>query len=269
MVGPGFAFVNYPALVQNGGIEIVLTTQNIKGNVFKWSTSFNISALRNKLISFQNIELSGFTNKIGEAFYGQTSVFISKGVNLETGRYEFIDLNGESTYRPTLTKNISTEPRFYGGLANKISFKGISLDVLFQFVKQRGRSHLSNYYTIAGAIRNLPVEFDGRWRSPGDHSSIQKVYFSKPPEYSDAANILLASDKNIVDASFIRLKNLSLTYEIPGRWKDKFKISKLSFYMQGQNLLTFTPYKGLDPETLSLSSLPPLRVLTFGLQVAF
>jgi hypothetical protein len=128
---------------------------------------------------------------------------------------------------------------------------------------------LSNYYTIAGAIRNLPVEFDGRWRSPGDHSSIQKVYFSKPPEYSDAANILLASDKNIVDASFIRLKNLSLTYEIPGRWKDKFKISKLSFYMQGQNLLTFTPYKGLDPETLSLSSLPPLRVLTFGLQVAF
>ena len=76
------------------------------------------------------------------------------------------------------------------------------------------------------------------------------------------------SDYLISDASFIRLKNLALSYSFPRKWQQKAKLQAARIYLQAQNLFTITSYRGLDPETQGLS-LPPLRMITGGFQVAF
>jgi hypothetical protein len=83
--------------------------------------------------------------------------------------------------------------------------------------------------------------------------------------YTDA---VIYSDKIIGDASFIRLKNLSLSYSLPEKLIRKAFIQNCKVYLQCQNLLTITNYQGLDPETQSIS-LPPLRMFTSGIQLTF
>jgi hypothetical protein len=78
---------------------------------------------------------------------------------------------------------------------------------------------------------------------------------------------VFASDAALTDASFIRLKNLSLSWQLPGQWRQAARLKYCRVYAQGQNLWTITSYKGLDPETQSATSLPPLRMLTIGVQV--
>jgi hypothetical protein len=75
------------------------------------------------------------------------------------------------------------------------------------------------------------------------------------------------SDKGYTDASFLRIKNISLSYSLPDKWVEKWHMKKLRIYAQGQNLFTITKYKGFDPETQDLTLLPPLRTITAGLQI--
>ena len=101
-----------------------------------------------------------------------------------------------------------------------------------------------------------------RWQKPGDAAGIQK--FSTQFDF----NVFNATGSNegIIDASYIRLKNLSLGWQLPERWRKWMGFKSFRIYGQGQNLLTITNYPGLDPETGSLAVLPPLRVITFGIQ---
>jgi hypothetical protein len=70
------------------------------------------------------------------------------------------------------------------------------------------------------------------------------------------------------DASYIRLKNMSLSWQLPGAWTKKVCLEDCQFYLHGQNLFTITKWKGMDPETQSVTALPPLRVITLGLKVS-
>jgi TonB-linked SusC/RagA family outer membrane protein len=268
LVGPGSVFINFPAVVQNAGIEVMLNTQNIKNSNFTWSTSLNFTKQRNKLVSFEDFTNSNYGYlTIGQPFYGQAQLYKNRGVDPATGRYQFIDKQGKTTFTPDTTISLFTDPKFAGGISNTFTLGGFSLDFFFQFTRQRGPSPLQSYIQTAGTQRNLPVEFANRWQNQGDVSSIQKVHFLiSPAEYQDAANNWVSSDLSFTDASFIRLKNLSLSYDIPVKWQETLKLEKLRIYLRGQNLWTITKYKGLDPETGS-SGLPPLRVLTFGFQV--
>jgi hypothetical protein len=78
---------------------------------------------------------------------------------------------------------------------------------------------------------------------------------------------VLDSDRGFSDASFIRLKNISISYTLPENFNSKIKVENIRVFVQGQNVATITNYKGLDPETQSVQSLPPLRVFTGGIQI--
>jgi len=161
----------------------------------------------------------------------------------------------------------NTIPKFYGGLTNSISIKEFTLDFVFQFSKQKGRNPYREFLAAGSIIRNVPVEFDNRWKNPGDNSTIQKVYLQSPREYTLARSYLLASDFLYTDASFIRLKTISLSYSLAEKTAKRLKIGDLRAFIQAQNLLTLTKYKGLDPETQSLSNLPQLRSIALGFQI--
>ncbi|HKG08335.1 MAG TPA: hypothetical protein VKB19_17850, partial [Pedobacter sp.] len=268
----GYASVlqNSPATVQNTGLEMELTTTNISRRALTWSTSVNFTVPKNKLLSFPNIESSSYANTyiVGKPL-NITKVYRYLGVNSSTGLYEVEDVNGDGQYTPEdkVSYYIQGE-NFYGGINNSFTFKGIQADILFQFVSQKGQLSYLEYgggeLSFNNGIGNRPASASqGRWEKSGDNAI--KQYFSRADDAAAALNRFITSDALTGDSYYIRLKNVSLSYQLPNRL---LKGIKGRFYLQGQNLLTFTDYKGLDPES-GISSLPPLTTVVAGIQLTF
>jgi len=266
----GFTTVQYnlPAIVQNTGLEIDLSSTNIQSKDFRWTSSFNISIPRNKLVSYPGLAGSAYsqTYAIGQPLYVQYLLHAT-GVNPQTGVYTFEDHNQDG--KVDLNDryfNTAIEKKYLGGFQNTFSYKQWSLDVFFQFVKQTGRNFLYSF-NPPGVMTNLPTYLLDHWTKPGDQSIYPMVTQNFASNASAQWNNGVRSDAFILDASFIRLKNVSLSYTLPTGWQKSAHLSNARIYIQSQNLLTITSYKGLDPETQGLS-LPPLRMIVAGFQVS-
>ena len=107
-----------------------------------------------------------------------------------------------------------------------------------------------------------------RWRKPGDVATNQ-LFTTTDPGSAIYSFYSAGSDGAVSDASFIRLKTAALSYSLPVRWSSQIKAELIRFYLQGQNLLTLTHYKGGDPEMKNTAILPPLKMLTAGAQLTF
>lgn len=266
----GFSSIqaNLGATVENKGWEFELRTVNIKSKDLHWTMSANLTIPRNKLVAFPGLEGSTYANQyvVGESI-NIVKVFESTGVDPQTGLYQFKDYNGDGEIHGAddRQKIIDTSPRYFGGLQNSLSYKNWQLDFLFQFVKQLGTNY--TYASgVPGNFGNQPTAVISHWEQPGDHSAVQQYSAGFNDDATLAFERLAASDAAYSDASYVRLKNLSLSYTLPSSW---IKMATCRLYAQGQNLLTFTHYKGLDPENQSLGALPPLRTITVGVAVSF
>lgn len=260
---------NFDATVENSGIEWDLNTVNFQNKHFKWTTTFNLTVPRNKLISFPNLENSPFANRyrIREAL---TSIplYHALGVDTDTGLYQFEDYNEDGNISSLDDKQWFEDlaPRFYGGLGNAITYKNLTLNVFLQFKKQLGYNYLRSGATV-GLRQNVPVQLLDRWQNPGDNNPMQRASgLGLYPGVLDADNRQRESNATISDASFIRLRNLTISYQVP---QDFSKGLDLNLYLQGQNLFVITPYDGPDPEQSSFEILPPLRQVTLGMQLSF
>lgn len=258
---------NLDAVVQNKGIEFTLKTQNITNSSFSWTTNFNLTSIKNELISFPGLEVSTYKNRyvIGEPL-NVVKTYHYTGLNPTTGIYQFEDVNGDGVFTANedrqTAKNLN--PKYYGGLQNHVRFHNLELDFLFQFSKQQNYSE--NYgQPMPGTMNNQSGGVAQHWQSQGDLGPYQ-AYSVSNSEKQQANLRYLQSDASIVDASYIRLKNISLTYELPKSWTKKI-ICRLS--LQGQNVLTFTNYKGIDPEFKTSGYLPPLKIYTTSIQLTF
>lgn len=273
----GFTSVtkNLPATVQNDGIEFQLRINSINNKVVKWNSSFNLTISHNKLVDFPDLSNTSYATLL---VVGQPLNIIKTyhllGVDPQTGVYQFQNSSGNATFTPTPNTDqislINIIPKFYGGFQNSISVNNFQLDFLFQFVKQTGK----NYYFANqsapgwGSLTNQPSELLNHWKGVGDITMFQKLTRTTgSPAYSAYLNYARQSDFAYSDASFIRLKNVSLSYLLPATLLKKAHIQSLRLYIQCQNLFTITGYKGMDPENQSVSALPPLRVITGGIKL--
>ena len=269
--GVGSIEINLPATIQNNGWEIALSSTNISNKDFSWSTNFNVTVPSNKLIKYDGLSTSSLRNDyvVGQPFT-MTRLYKYSGLNQSTGTYEFIDKDGEITNAPLnepLNRSVlvNTSQHFYGGLSNSVNYRRLQLDFFLQFVKQNGLNY--RFGNSPGtAFINQPFSVLDRWQISGDNKPIQR--FSSDYSIDNAAIGAGHSDAAWGDASFMRLKNVSLSWQIPSSLENKLKLKKLRIFAQAQNLLTITNYNGLDPETMSYSTLPPLRVVTFGINAS-
>lgn len=258
---------NLDATVQNSGTEVTLRTVNFQKGNFTWTTNFNISFSKNKLLSFPNLERSTYSNQfvIGEALNIQ-KVYHYTGLDPQTGVFTYADMNGDGIIS-ALDKQVVKDfnPSFFGGLSNQFNYKRWQLDFLLQFVKQ------DNYNSavmagLPGTKGNQPVDVLEHWQTAGDTGGYQIYTAGFNGAAMDAYYNYYESDAVIGDASYVRLKNVALSYKVPEKWL--FGAScKVS--IEGQNLLTFTSYKGRDPEFSAYGYLPPLKIVTAGLQFTF
>ncbi len=259
---------NLDATVQNTGLELDCRTVNFKSKDFSWITSLNLTVPRNKLLEFPDLDASTYKNRfvIGESIFIQ-KLYHYTGLDAETGLYTVEDVNGdgEITAAGDMNSFIDFSPKYYGGVANQLTYKNLTLDVLFQFVKQKG-ADMASLFPVAGSFSNQPIQVLNHYPQNGIGATTQPYTTGENPDALEAYNNYTLSDAMVQDASFVRLKSLSLTYAMPSSWS-KSVSSKI--YVQGQNLLTFTKYKGADPENKSGYYLPPLKQFTLGVQLSF
>lgn len=266
----GFSTINanLDATVENSGWEFMLNTVNIKNEKWEWTTSLNLTIPRNKLLAFPNLEGSTYANQlvIGKPL-NIVKLYRLTGVDSETGFYQFEDFNEDGVISAPDDRQVIRDltPEYYGGMNNSISRGRFKFDVLLQFSKQLG---INSWETggIPGSMRNQPTAVLDRWRAPGDEARFQKFSTGQTPESFQAYTNFAQSDATVSDASYLRIKTLSLSYEVANREKDAFGCE---VYLQGQNLWTWTRYTGLDPETRSLSTVPVLRFFSLGTRLTF
>lgn len=262
---------NLPATVQNSGVELSVNSTNLRKNNFTWESSFNLTIPQNKLISFPNLENTSYASSlvIGQSIISRKLVHVL-GTDSATGAYLFQTSKGTSTLTPNSTTDrtelVNTFPTFFGGLENTFRYRNITLSFLLQFVKQKGRDYsLGNVPGIFSY--NQPVSVLSRWEKPGDNAKIQR-FNSNYTLFRSFNDAYFNGDAAWADASYIRLKNIAISWTIPEKWGKKLHLQNFSVFMNAQNVFTITNYLGLDPETMSSTTLPPLSMYTFGLQVS-
>lgn len=259
---------NFPAVVRNTSWEFSVSTINVKGASFSWSSNFNLTVPRNELVAFPNLATSTYANRlvIGQPISIQ-KVYHLTGVDPATGVYQFASKTNPSNPVYTVDNNtvINTLPRFYAGFQNSIGYKSFKLDFLFQYVKQTARNVLFVEQIPGSAGHPQFVNVLARWQQPDQITNIQR--FSSNNSTFSQYNAARSSDAAYSDASFLRLRNVSLSWQVKESLLNTLHMKQIRIYVQAQNLLTVTHYQGLDPETASISSLPPLRVITAGIQV--
>ena len=257
---------NLDATVQNQGFEFTLRTVNFDNPHFNWNTNLTFSSSRNTLLSFPG--LSGSTSAT-RYVVGQpldiTKLYHLKGVNSSSGLYEFEDVNGDGLIsvadRQTL---VNLSPKYFGGLQNQFQYKNWQLDFLFQFVKKQAFDYISN--VPGGTPYNQSTALTTAWQKVGDQSDYQLHTAGFNSMATVAYNRYAESDAVVTDGSYVRLKNIYLSYDVPIK---KVKELTCKLFIQGQNVLTFTPYRGGDPEFRFSGFLPPLRVISGGMTLTF
>jgi TonB-linked SusC/RagA family outer membrane protein len=254
---------NLPAVVQNSGWEFELNTVNIKSTNFSWTSAFNITIPKNKLVSFPNLAGSNYANQL---VVGQDLSIVRGfhfiGVNPQTGNPEFEDINHDSNiqYPDDIITIGKTSPTLFGGFNNTFSYLGLQVSFFIEFRKQHGFGYTPGYGAL---LENEPAYILGRWQQPGGNSSI--------PRYTTSTNDLgnlNGSNATFIDASYIRVKNVEINYLLPASFTHKLNVKSLNLYLQGQNLLTFDNKKSFDPEISgNTGAIPPLRIFVAGLRL--
>jgi TonB-linked SusC/RagA family outer membrane protein len=273
--------------VENKGWELVLNSNNLVG-AFKWNTSFNIAINKNKVVSLaegQDLIDNNDVNvvKVGESigvFYGAEYA----GVDPANGDALWYK-NGENTGRETTNDYAEAEfvvvgnpnPDFIGGITNSFSWKGLSLDVVFQGVYGNEIYKDGDRFMACQAcwFDNQTADQLKHWDKPGDVTDVPEPRFWYPNGEQSR------NSRYISDGSYLRLKTLTLGYELPKSLLERIGLARTRLYVLGQNLLTFTKYDGWDPEVssdaftnniasgLDFYSAPQPKVIAFGVNVGF
>jgi TonB-linked SusC/RagA family outer membrane protein len=290
--------------VQNQGIELGLNTVNMQaaGEGFGWTTNFNISMNRNKVLDLGKVinadgeevdrrqeSANGFT-LVGEplgVFYGyqvqgifQTQDEVDAAAtqsNLTApGDIRFRDLNSDGIINDKDRTVIGNpNPKAVGGMTNTFTYKGLELSVFFQ--GSFGNKIYNQNREVLEAMSvplNQSTNVLDRWTPTHTNTNVPRAVAGDPNGNARY------SDRFLEDGSYVRLKNLTLAYNVPVSLTKRAAISNLRLYITGQNLITWTDYTGYDPEVSSdpfsttglgrdFGVYPQSRTYTVGLNATF
>ena len=279
--------------VQNNGFEFVVNTVNLTGSL-TWNTNLNFSYNKNEVTSLgaQKIIDNGSARymnivKVGQPigiFYGAQYA----GVDPDNGDALWYvneeDANG-NIINPTVTTNDfnnanfvvlgSPTPNLIGAITNTIGFKGIELSFTFQGVTGNKIHLIGDQWMAANGVwfDNQTREQLGSWKKAGDKTDIPQARLGY--DNGDQSR----NSRYLSDGSYMKLRSMVISYELPKSAISKIGLNRMRIYIQGQNLLTFTKYKGWDPEVSTdflndninsggdFYSAPQPRSIVFGISI--
>jgi TonB-linked SusC/RagA family outer membrane protein len=271
--------------VRNRGIDLELTTKNIRG-AFNWETSLNFSVNRNKVVALNKNEPIESGNQRIEVGRELGSWFMRewRGVDPATGDPLWLlkttGADGSVTETTTNVYNNATRvhvgtrnPKFSGGITNTFKYAGFSLSAFLTFVSgNKVYVYNRELFDDDGAYPtyNKMVLQDGwsRWEQPGDVATHPKAVVN------GNKNSNKTSSRYLEDGSYLRLRNIRLTYNIPSSILQRYNIGGLEVFASADNLITWTKFSGVDPEVdlndgTSSSRYPSSKKLMFGINLNF
>lgn len=273
MTGFGFVVNNLAGVrVENRGLELTLGTKNFQNDNFRWNTDFNLTIPKNILRRYPNLEYSSYAKQyaIGHSLNGWFGGQYL-GVDPETGLYTVKDANGDNKMNgDDFAMGGHTDPKYFGGMNNTFSYKRFSASFFLQFTSKLERDwKVANTLKMPGTLFNFPVLALDRWQTPGQQSATQK-YTTRDGALDGLTGTYAYyfSNGQLTDASFLRLKNVYLAYDLPAEWLRAIRISTCRLYLQAQNLFVISGYEGGDPEVHNYTRMAPLRTITGGIQLS-
>ena len=271
--GYGYVWDNVGTMV-NLGAELNVNATLVAYKDFSWSVNANAGYNHNRIVELYNgvteYENSGTSTKlvVGHPL-GEFYINRYAGVNPANGDALWYDKDGNITNELRDEDKVMIGKSYHapwqGGFGTTLSWKGLSLSAQFSWVGDRWMINNDRYFDESNGrfmTYNQSNRLLKRWKQPGDITDIPRH-----GEYTEFDSRLLE------DASFLRLKNVMLSYSLPSGLLNKTGfIRGLRIYAQGQNLLTFTNFSGLDPEgtaNVYAAQYPMSRQFTFGLDLMF
>lgn len=272
----GFPLItlNSPALIENKGYEFSISSQNAQGRKLRWRTSAVLTVPKTSILSISEYFLQpDFNFSIGKSPLN-VKVYDYVGVNPQTGEYNYRNVNGEIVPSLPLLGNINKTvdidlvPKYFGSLTNSFQFKSFSLDFSFAFANKMAKTLRGQSLNSPGAFNfNPSTDALGRWRQPGDQTDIAKATAGFLGLFS--ARTFSLSSGAYQRIYYVRLQNLSLSYNFGKQLLERLEVKEMSLSLQTQNLFTISDYKYLDPENASIDQLPILKVFNVRLALTF
>ncbi|WP_375581049.1 SusC/RagA family TonB-linked outer membrane protein [Marivirga tractuosa] len=276
--------------MKNTGLDILLNTKNLDGD-FKWETSFNLGLLNNEVTALPGATedadgrqfVAGTASQRAIVGHSVNTFYLIRysGVNPETGDAEWLTKDGEITTSPTAADRVivgSAIPDLTGGLTNTFSYKGIALSAQLTFVQGNSVMYDDLRFTDnpnnAGGFNLNPRLLD-YWEQAGDQSYSPSLTSPTFGTFGQRSTLQLR------DASYLRLRNVSLSYALPKSVIERLGLRSARIYGQAQNLVTFTQVEDeLEPEINGLGgnnlgagesffTLPQAKSFTAGISLGF
>ncbi len=280
--------------LQNSGWEFDISSVNVSTKDFEWTTSINVTTLKNEVISLnEDASLDAEGRRFIEtgaqrAIEGLplSNFFLVRyvGVNPQTGDAEWLDVDGNVTTTPNFTSDrvlvdANALPDFSGGITNTFRYRNFDLSTVFNFsvgnsILVDGLRFIDGIDAIGGTInvRSKNLDF---WRNPGD------VAFAPSPASATANNFNQRSTAQLFKGDYLRLNNVTLGYNFPKELVDKVGLSSVRLYTTATNLFTLksSDLDGIDPENndsnnpltqgQSFFTAPQSSTYLFGMTVQF
>jgi TonB-linked SusC/RagA family outer membrane protein len=266
--------------ISNRGYELGISSTNIKGKDFTWSTSFNISGNRNRIeklsapVKFGSRDL--IWNIQGSSLY---SFYLYKElyVDPQTGNVVYDDYNKDGKITAADRQIYgSVWPKFFGGMGNNFAYKGIDLGVFFSFSYGNKVYNHNRFFGEASGARDanriIFASNVDRWQKPGDVTNTPRPDGINNNNYKDDGSRWLE------DGSFLRLRSLTLGYTLPKSITERVRLDRVRLSVMANNLFLITKYTGLDPESsasssqnaqgIDLGTPPQPRSFQFGINVS-
>ncbi|WP_317231520.1 SusC/RagA family TonB-linked outer membrane protein [Elizabethkingia meningoseptica] len=258
--------------IRNRGVEVRLSGDVVKNENFSWNIGLNLAYNQNRILSLgseDEIVTENYSiHKVGSAL-GHFYMVRWAGVDPATGAPLYYDKEGAVTkeYNPENAVMVkgAYDPPIKGGITTSFTYKNFQVNALFTFVKGMYRLNTGQFYRNAAdasnRIYNQSVDMLDMWQKPGDIASLPGAQY---PRYM--------TDRELQSADYIKLRNVSINYKIKdlGSFSKVFK--EVNIFAQGQNLLTWTKWKGQDPEDDNnwyQYEYPLPRTITLGFNVSF
>lgn len=270
-------FGNWEAAIQNEGWEMTLS-MGLGRKDFSWRGSINGGINKNKLVSYPGLESSPYARlySIGGSITDQY-LLTYMGVNPLTGLYQYVDYNKDGKInrsRNVLPPGspesdsrsiVNTMPVIAGGMNHSFHYKNFSVNLSFDYAIQKGQPAYANL-DLPGSLNNIPVEiFNNRWQKPGDNARFARFSSSNGgPAFNRVPG---NSTNSYVDASFLRFRDISLSYQLPERFLQKCKVKNAGITIRTNNLFVITRYEGIDPEVRYFGGMPPQKIVNATLSL--
>ncbi len=301
-VSTGYSDVYVPSInagkMENKGIEVTVNTRNLTGKL-TWNSSLNVSFNQNKVLSIndtipmssgsiglnQNLALIQAGQPVN-FFYGfkTDGIFQSQAEvdshavqvpgndpynRTSAGDIRFVDLNHDGIINDKDRTYLGNpNPTVLFSFSNSFTFKGFDLSIFLQGIAGNKICNANRFWSEAMAVaQNQTTETLNRWTGPGTSNSMPRAVFNDPNKNTRP------SDRYIEDGSYLRIKNVTLGYTVPKFLMKKAQLTSARFYVSAQNLITFTKYKGFDPEVgtsgIDNNVYPVTRTFNVGVNLGF